>query len=90
MDKLEDAYERNPKSAALPKALAALREATDRHLQALRTLQPEIKDEKESAALRDAIEQAETANQGARNGPRKAPAVRALSTPDVQLRSYSF
>jgi hypothetical protein len=70
MDKLEDAYERNPKSAALPKALAILREFTDRHLQTLRALQPELTDAKEAEALRDAIDQAETANKGARGGPR--------------------
>lgn len=68
MAKLEDAYERNPKSAALPKALAVLRDSTDRQLQTLRTLAPEMKTESETAALRDAIEQAETANKGARDG----------------------
>ena len=72
MDKLEDAYERNPKSAALPKALAILRESTDRHLLALRALQSELKDAKEAGALRDAIDQAEIANKGARGGPRHA------------------
>ncbi len=68
MAKLEDAYERNPKSSALPKALTALRDATERHLQTLKGLESAVKDEKESAALRDAIEQAQTANQGARDG----------------------
>jgi len=68
MAKLEDAYERNPKSAALPKALAVLRDSTDRHLGALRALASEMKTESETAALRDAIEQAETANKGARDG----------------------
>ena len=68
MAKLEDAYERNPKSSAIPKALAALRDATGRHLQTLRVLQSEMKDERESAALREAIDQAETANNGARDG----------------------
>ncbi|HJZ69647.1 MAG TPA: hypothetical protein VKF81_16095 [Blastocatellia bacterium] len=68
MAKLEDAYERNPKSAALPKALAVLRDSTDRQLQALRTLASQMKTESETAALRDAIEQAETANKGARDG----------------------
>src|SRR5437588_2635570 len=41
MSKLEDAYERNPKSSLLPKALTILRDATDRHLQALRALERE-------------------------------------------------
>lgn len=68
MAKLEDAYERNPKSSGIPKALTALRDATDRHIQTLKSLESAAKDEKESAALRDAIEQAETANQGARDG----------------------
>lgn len=68
MAKLEDAYERNPKSATLPKALTFLRDATDRHLLALRALSPDMKNENEAAALREAIEQAETANRGARDG----------------------
>lgn len=68
MAKLEDAYERNPKSAALPKALGTLRNSTDKHLQILRTLAPEMKGESEAAALRDAIDQADIANKGARGG----------------------
>jgi hypothetical protein len=68
MAKLEDAYERNPKSSAIPKALTALRDATDRHLQTLRSLESEVKEDKESGALKDAIEQAQAANKGARDG----------------------
>jgi hypothetical protein len=68
MVKLEDAYERNPKSSALPKALATLRDATDKHLEALRALSSQVKGQEEEAALREAIEQAETANKGARDG----------------------
>jgi hypothetical protein len=68
MAKLEDAYERNPKSNTIPKAFVMLRDATDRHLQILRTLSGNTKDEKESRALLDAIEEAETANKGAREG----------------------
>ena len=68
MAKLEDAYERNPKSASLPKALTQLRDATDRHLLALRALTSEMKNDNESAALREAVEEAETANKGARDG----------------------
>lgn len=68
MAKLEDAYERNPKSASLPKALTLLRDATERQLQTLRALSPDTKNEKEVSALRDAIEEAETANKGARDG----------------------
>lgn len=68
MAKLDDAYERNPKSTSLPKALTFLRDATDRHLQALRALSADMKNENETSALRDAVEQAETANKGARDG----------------------
>jgi hypothetical protein len=71
MAKLEDAYERNPKSASLPKALTLLRDATDRQLQTLRALSAEIKNENETSALRDAIDEAETANKGARDGLNK-------------------
>lgn len=68
MAKLEDAYERNPKSASLPKALTLLRDATERQLQTLRAFSPDTANEKEVSALRDAIEEAETANKGARDG----------------------
>jgi hypothetical protein len=68
MAKLEDAYERNPKSSAIPKALVALRDATDRHLQTLRSLESQVKEDKESGALKDAIDQAQAANKGARDG----------------------
>jgi hypothetical protein len=68
MAKLEDAYERNPKSSALPKALTVLREATDKHLQTLQTLKAEMKTETEIAAISGAIYEAETANKGARDG----------------------
>jgi hypothetical protein len=66
--KLEDAYEHNPKSKVLAKALDILREATDRQLQTLRALTPAANDERESDALRRAIEQAEVANEGAHKG----------------------
>ncbi|MEN3331495.1 MAG: hypothetical protein V7641_860 [Blastocatellia bacterium] len=66
--KLEDAYEHNPKSKALAKALDILREGTDHQLQTLRALTPATNDERESDALRRAIEQAEVANEGARKG----------------------
>lgn len=68
MAKLEDAYERNPKSSAIPKSLAALRDATQSHIETLRALSPEMKTDREIAAMRDAIDQAETANKGARDG----------------------
>ncbi|HJQ70463.1 MAG TPA: hypothetical protein VKA70_15905 [Blastocatellia bacterium] len=66
--KLEDAYERNPKSSAIPKALTILRDSTDRHLQIIRALEPEMKSDSEIAAWREALDQAETANKGARDG----------------------
>jgi hypothetical protein len=71
MAKLEDAYERNPKSGSIPKALALLRDATDRHLGILRSLEPGLKDDKEVAAFREALDQAEVANKGARDGLKK-------------------
>jgi hypothetical protein len=66
--KLEDAHERNPKSPAIPKALTMLRDATDKHLQALKALEAEVKDQSEIEALRQAVGQAEWANKGARDG----------------------
>lgn len=68
MAKLEDAYERNPKSSALAKGLSYLHDATGKHLQTLRALAAEVKDGGESAALQQAIEEAETANNGSRAG----------------------
>ena len=68
MAKLEDAYERNPKSSALPKALSVLRDSTDKHLQTLRALKAEMTTEAEVAAMSGAIYEAETANKGARDG----------------------
>jgi hypothetical protein len=68
MAKLEDAYERNPKSAALPKALSILRASTDKQLETLRALKAEMKTESEIAAIAGAIDEAETANKGARDG----------------------
>ena len=66
--KLEDAHERNPKSTAIPKALALLRDATERHLQVLKQQEAQVKDESERDALKGAIGQAEWANKGAREG----------------------
>lgn len=68
MAKLEDAYERNPKSSSIPKALTTLRDATEKQLQSLQALTSEMKSDREIAALREAIDQAETANKGARDG----------------------
>jgi hypothetical protein len=73
MVKLEDAFERNPKSSSIPKALTILRDSTDRHLPILRALESEMKDESEQVALRRAIDEAETANKGARDALTKSP-----------------
>lgn len=70
MTKLDDAYERNPKSSAIPRALTILGEATDRHLQILRSLQSEVRNEREERALGEALSQAERANEGAKKGPK--------------------
>lgn len=66
--KMEDAHERNPKSSAIPKALKMMLDATDRHLPILQLLEPEVKGESEVVALRRALDQARTANEGAREG----------------------
>ena len=57
-----------PKSTALPKALSHLREATDKHLVTLRGLAADMKTDAEKSALREAIGEAEIANNGARQG----------------------
>jgi hypothetical protein len=68
MAKLDDSYERNPKSKALAKALDILRDATDRQLQTLHALSNDMKDARETDALHRALEQAQTANDGAHKG----------------------
>ncbi|HKG20480.1 MAG TPA: hypothetical protein VKC34_01160 [Blastocatellia bacterium] len=72
MAKLEDAHERNPKSSALPKALVTLRDATERQLQVLRSLETGVKGESEGLALKAAVGRAELANQGAKDGLKQA------------------
>jgi len=66
MDKMEDAHDRNPKSSALKRALNILADGTDRQLKTLEGLKPDMKDEAEDRALRDAISKAEEANKGAK------------------------
>lgn len=73
MDKMEDAHERNPKSSALKRALNILADDTDRQLKTLKGLQPDMHDEAESRALRDAIAKAEEANSGAREALKATP-----------------
>jgi hypothetical protein len=65
MDKLDDAYQRNPKSSALTKALVTLRDSTDKQLSILHSLEPAAKEQAEADALRQAIKDAEEANKGA-------------------------
>ncbi|MFN0119901.1 MAG: hypothetical protein ACKV2V_05305 [Blastocatellia bacterium] len=64
MEKLEDAYERDPKSSALAKGLKKFKEAATRHIPQLRSFAPQLKDKKEQEALLIAIEEAETATKG--------------------------
>lgn len=66
--KLEDSHERNPKDSAIPRALSALRDSTDRHLPVLRALSSEMKGEREAEAMSAAIAEAENANRGAKEG----------------------
>ncbi|HMG34741.1 MAG TPA: hypothetical protein VKM94_12450 [Blastocatellia bacterium] len=66
--KLEDAYERNPKAAALMRALTILRDSTERQLARLHPLASSITDDAETKALATAIDSAESANKGARDG----------------------
>ena len=65
MDKIDDAHERNPKSSALNKALVTLRDATDKQLSILHSLEASAKEQTEADALRQAIKDAEEANKGA-------------------------
>jgi hypothetical protein len=65
MDKIDDAHERNPKSSALTKALVTLRDATDKQLSVLHSLEAGAKDQPQADALRQAIKDAEEANKGA-------------------------
>ncbi len=64
MEKLDDAYERDPKSELLSKALSKFKEATTRQLAQLRALAPQLTDKREQRALLEAIEEAETAAKG--------------------------
>jgi len=65
MDKIDDAHERNPKSTALNKALVTLRDATDKQLSILHSLEASAREQTEADALRQAIKDAEEANKGA-------------------------
>jgi hypothetical protein len=62
MAKGEDAYECNRSVQLWPKALALLRDPTDKHVQTLHALKPELKTESDVAAISGATNEAETAN----------------------------
>jgi len=64
MEKLDDAYERDKKMPALPKALSKFKEGAAHQLPQLRALAPQLTDKKEQRALAEAIEEAETATKG--------------------------
>jgi hypothetical protein len=51
MARVEDAYECNRSVQLWPKALALLRDPTDRYLPTLHALKPELKTESEVAAI---------------------------------------
>lgn len=63
-EKMDDAYERMPKSEALAKALKKLKEAVLKQIPQLRALAPQITEKKEQNALLEAIEEAETITKG--------------------------
>ena len=63
-EKLDDAYEREHKNEVLTKALAKIKDAAKRHLEQLRTLEPQMKERREQKALAEAIEEAETVTKG--------------------------
>jgi hypothetical protein len=64
MEKLDDTFERDKKSAALPKALSKFKEGAAHQLTQLRALAPQMTEKKEQRALLEAIEEAETATKG--------------------------
>lgn len=63
-EKLDDAYEREPKSPLLAKALSKIKEAATRQIQQLRAFAPQLTEKKEQRALLEAIEEAETVTKG--------------------------
>ena len=64
MEKLDDAFERDKKSPALPKALSKFKEGAAHQMPQLRALAPQMTEKKEQRALLEAIEEAETATKG--------------------------
>lgn len=59
-EKLEDAFQREPKSDLMKKALHKFKEAANRQIPQLRALGAQMTDKKEQNALAEAIEEAET------------------------------
>jgi hypothetical protein len=66
--KIEDSFERNPKSAKLTSALKTFLEATETHLKLLMGLEPKLNGDGEQRALKIAIDRAKTAIEGTREG----------------------
>lgn len=66
--KIEDSFERNPKSTKLTHALKTFLEATETHLKLLMDLEPKLHGDAELRAVKTAIDRAKTAVEGAREG----------------------
>lgn len=73
MDKLEDAYERNPKAAALKKAIDLLHATTERQLKQLASLRSTLSGTEELSALDAATDSAQIAHEAEVKGPAPAP-----------------
>ncbi|MGH9801243.1 MAG: hypothetical protein ACRD82_12830 [Blastocatellia bacterium] len=59
-EKLEDLFERSPKSDLLKKALRKFKDAANRQIPQLRAMAAQLTDKKDQRALAEAIEEAET------------------------------
>ena len=59
-EKLEDFFERSPKSDVLKKALRKFKDAANRQIPQLRAMVAQLTDKKDQRALAEAIEEAET------------------------------
>jgi hypothetical protein len=66
-EKLDDAYNRDSKAEGLGKAVKKIKEAATRHIVQLRTLAPQMTDQKDQRALLEAIAEAETVSKAAIN-----------------------
>lgn len=73
MDKIEDAYDRNPKAPALKKAVDLLHSATERQLKQLEALRATLTEHDELTALDAAIDSAHIAHEAEIKGPSTNP-----------------